>query len=180
VASGSLGLISFPRWPERMTYEQLEETFPGLLSGLTAHPGIACLLVHSEADGGLVLGARGRRYLDRGCVVGEDPLANFGPNAAAHLKRTDGFANAADIMVLGAYDPATGEVPAFEELVGSHGGLGGTQTEPFILYPAALPLDTTTPIIGAAAVHHRMRPWVLHAACADEGAMAVHREDPAP
>jgi len=177
VASGSLGLISFPRWPTRMTREQLTEAFPGLLSGLTAHPGIACLLVHSDSEGGVVLGASGSYYLDRGYALGENPLTAFGPDAAAHLRRTDGFSNVADIMVLGAYDPATGEVPAFEELVGSHGGLGGTQTEPFILYPAVLPLDTATPIVGAAAVHHRLRPWVQQVAGGDRQPPATVRRD---
>ena len=28
------------------------------------------------------------------------------------------------------------EVCAFEELIGSHGGLGGDQSKPFILYPS--------------------------------------------
>jgi hypothetical protein len=176
VASGSLGLISFPQWPKRMTYEELAGAFPALLTGLAAHPGIACLLVHSDVDGGVVLGARGRYYLDRGNAVGENPLMLFGPNAAAHLKRTDHFSNVADIMVLGAYDPATGEVPAFEELVGSHGGLGGTQTEPFILYPASLPLDSATPIVGAAAVHHRLRPWVQQAMVGESQPPATDRE----
>ncbi len=36
------------------------------------------------------------------------------------------------------YDESTNEVAAFEELVGSHGGLGGDQTKPFIMYPKAL------------------------------------------
>ena len=27
------------------------------------------------------------------------------------------------------------EVAAFEELVGSHGGMGGTQSHPFVLHP---------------------------------------------
>ena len=41
-----------------------------------------------------------------------------------------------DILVISSVDPVTGEVPAFEELVGNHGGLGGSQREPFLLYPA--------------------------------------------
>ena len=138
LASGNLGLISFPGWKERMTYEQIADAYPDLLPGLVGHEGIGFVMVHSEHDGGLVIGAEGMHYLATGRVVGKDPLAPFGPNAARHLRRTDGFGNAPDILVNSFYDPATGEVAAFEELVGCHGGLGGTQTQPFVLYPGGL------------------------------------------
>ena len=39
-----------------------------------------------------------------------------------------------------------------------HGGLGGPQTRPFILYPASFPLPDE-PIVGAAAVHGLLRGW---------------------
>ena len=38
-------------------------------------------------------------------------------------------------MVNSRYDPELDEVAAFEDQVGSHGGLGGPQTHPFLLYP---------------------------------------------
>ena len=38
------------------------------------------------------------------------------------------------------------------ELIGSHGGLGGYQTQPFVLYPAQLSMGDG-PLVGAAAVH---------------------------
>ncbi|MGD8466660.1 MAG: phage holin family protein, partial [Anaerolineae bacterium] len=72
----------------------------------------------------------GRIYLADGQVEGEDLLAVFGPNAAAHVRRTDSFPDAPDILVSSFSDPETGEVAAFEELIGSHGGLGGWQTQP--------------------------------------------------
>jgi putative membrane protein len=159
LASGNLGLISFTDDPSRLTYEQLSQRFPGLLLGLSQHEGISFLLVHSETEGGLVLRAKGIYYLEHGYAVGENPLAPFGPNAAAHLKRTDGFVNAPDILVMSLYRPETGEVAAFEELVGSHGGLGGPQTQPFVLYPVVLPMDPG-PIVGAAALHVQLKSWV--------------------
>jgi len=159
LASGNLGLISFTDDPARLTYEQLSHRFPGLLLGLSQHEGISFLLVHSETEGGLVLGAKGIYYLEQGYAVGENPLAPFGPSAAAHLKRTDGFSNAPDILVMSLYRPETGEVAAFEELVGCHGGLGGPQTHPFVLYPVVLPMDPG-PIVGAAALHTQLKTWV--------------------
>jgi len=166
LASGNLGLISFTDSPARLSYEQLSERFPGLLLGLTQHDGISFLLVHSEAEGGLALGAKGIYYLEHGYAVGENPLACFGPNAAAHLKRTDGFTNAPDILVMSLYRPQTEEVAAFEELVGSHGGLGGPQTQPFVLYPVVLPIDPG-PIVGAAALHAQLKTWVRTSLCED-------------
>ena len=88
----------------------------------------------------------------------EDPLAPFAPNAARHLLRTDGFPHVADLMVGAFYDPVLGESCAFEELISFHGGMGGPQTRPFILYPASLPLPDE-PIVGAAAVHGLLRGW---------------------
>ena len=86
------------------------------------------------------------------------PLADFSPNAARHLRRTDGFPHVADIMVNSFYDPVTEEGCAFEELISFHGGMGGAQTQPFILYPATLE-PPGEPLIGAEAVHRLLRSW---------------------
>jgi hypothetical protein len=43
------------------------------------------------------------------------------------------------------------EVAAFEELIGGHGGLGGTQSEHFILHPIEWDLENEE-IIGAENV----------------------------
>ena len=42
-------------------------------------------------------------------------------------------------MVGSFYDPQLDEGCAFEELISFHGGLGGPQTRPFILYPVDVP-----------------------------------------
>jgi type I phosphodiesterase/nucleotide pyrophosphatase len=171
MASGCLGLISFPREPGRVTLERIHERYPHLISTLREHPGIGFLLARSEQYGASVIGAQGLNSLDEDRVEGEDPLAPFGPNAARHVKRTDGFPNCADIMVNSTYWPETGEAAAFEELVGSHGGLGGPQSYPFVLVPRdwALPKE---PIIGAEAMHLQMRRWLAdlgHEAYRDGG-----------
>jgi uncharacterized membrane protein YvlD (DUF360 family) len=158
LASGNLGLISFPDWKQRMTYEQIVDTYPELLRGLVRHEGVGFVMVRSESDGGIVIGSDGIAYLEQDYAVGTDPLAPFGPNARLHLKRTDSFGNAPDILVNSLYDPATGEVAAFEELVGCHGGLGGPQTQPFVLYPATL-ASPDGPIVGAAALHAVLAGW---------------------
>jgi hypothetical protein len=119
---------------------------------------VGWILVRSEADGAVVIGPRGRRVLRTGAVEGEDPLAGFSPTAPGHLLRTDGFAHVADLMVNSFYDPVTEEGCAFEELISFHGGMGGPQTRPFVLYPAHLPVPVE-PLIGAAAVNELLREW---------------------
>ena len=90
------------------------------------------------ASGPVVLGATGSRDLVSGTVEGDDPLAPFAPEAAQHLARTDGFSNVADIMIGSFYSSDLEQGCAFEELISFHGGLGGPQTRPFILYPVEL------------------------------------------
>ncbi len=165
LASGNLGLIYSSWGDERATLEEIEAFYPGLLEGLAQHEGIGFVAVRSAVHGPVVIGARGRAYLADGRVEGEDPLAAFGPNAAEHLRRTDGFSDAPDILVNSYYDPETGEVAAFEELIGSHGGLGGWQTQPFLMFPSALPAPDE-PILGAGGVHTILKEWAASLAAA--------------
>ena len=61
-------------------------------------------------------------------------------------------------MVGSFYDPELDEGCAFEELISFHGGLGGPQTQPFVLHPATLRAPDG-PIVGAAAVHALLLGW---------------------
>src|SRR5918997_2843973 len=159
MASGCLGLVSFPRMPGRVTLEQLAERYPGVVPALRTHPGVGFLLVRSE-HGPQVLGPRGVHHLDDDRVEGDDPLAPFGPNAARHVRRTDGFPHCPDIVINSAYWHELDEVAAFEELVGSHGGLGGAQSYPYLLHPSDLPLPEEE-LVGAEAVHRELRAWLV-------------------
>jgi uncharacterized membrane protein YvlD (DUF360 family) len=159
MASGCLGLISFPREAGRLTLERIMRRCPRLIAGLREHPGIGFLLVRSEQYGAMAIGEAGANYLDRGRVEGQDPLAPFGTRAALHVKRTDSFPHCPDIVVNSTYWPAADEVAAFEELVGSHGGMGGTQSFPFLLHPTELELPPAE-IVGAEAVHRHLRRWL--------------------
>ncbi len=163
LASGNLGLVAFPDIEGRATLEELERRCPELLPTLTGHPGIGFVLVRSAARGPVVLGSDGAHDLATGVVTGTDPLAPFGPGAAAAVLRTDGFPHTADLMVNSSYDPAAGTVHAFEEQAGSHGGLGGAQSRPFLLHPADLPLPSF-PLVGAESVHALFREWLAPSA----------------
>lgn len=135
LASGNLGLIYFTDWSERMTYEQLEDAFPGLIKGLAHHEGIGFVMVKSDIYDTVVLSNDDVLYLADEEYYGSQFLDKFGKNIIEKLKRTDSFEHVPDILVNSEYDTASGEVHAFEELIGSHGGAGGNQQYPFILYP---------------------------------------------
>jgi uncharacterized membrane protein YvlD (DUF360 family) len=158
LGSGNLGLIYLMEEPHRMTLEEMDERHPELIPALRDHPHVGWLLVHSSEHGPVALGTQGIHYLVEGRVEGDDPLAPFSPTAPRHLERTDGFDHVADIMVGSFYDPDLDEGCAFEELISFHGGLGGPQTRPFILYPQTLRAPDE-PIVGAAAVHSLLSAW---------------------
>jgi hypothetical protein len=159
LASGGLGLISLPHSKQRMSIGEIESLHPRLISTLVDHPGIGFVMVRADGDSALVLGSNGSRRLRDDRVTGEDPLLDFGPSAADHLRRTDGFPHCPDILVNCLYDVGTNEVAPFEEFMGSHGGLGGWQSHPFALVPAAWS-EPTAPIVGARAMHDTIRGWL--------------------
>ena len=144
-------MIYFTQWDYRLTYEEIVLLFPELIPGLVKHVGIGFILVNSMVNGAMVIGEEGIYYLERDEIVGENPLKDFGDNAAKHLKRHNTFDNMPDILVNSFYDSKTDEVCPFEELNGSHGGLGGGQTRPFILYPHEW--GEVEEIIGAEEVY---------------------------
>jgi uncharacterized membrane protein YvlD (DUF360 family) len=158
LGSGNLGLIYLMERPSRLTREEIDARHPELIPALRAHPHVGFLLVRSAEHGAMALGPRGERRLADGHVEGEDPLAPFSPTAAGHLLRADGFSNVADIMVNSFYDPELDEGCAFEELISFHGGMGGPQTRPFIMYPVGFPAPAT-PIAGAESVHALLAGW---------------------
>ncbi|PIM66688.1 hypothetical protein CTU88_41895 [Streptomyces sp. JV178] len=166
LASGNLGLVSFPDVPHRMSREEIDARHPALLSTLANHPGVGFVLVRSEEHGGLVLGAHGSQIpVDELSDDRPGPLADFGPGAADAVRRTHGFPHTADIMVNSWYDPQEGEVLAFEEQIGSHGGLGGCQSRPFLLSPLALsaPVEEEEELVGAEHIHRVLRRWLREA-----------------
>jgi uncharacterized membrane protein YvlD (DUF360 family) len=157
IASGNFGLVYFPRLPGRVTLEQLAAAYPGLVDALAVHPGIGAMLIKSESHGSIVVGRAGINFLEENRVEGVDPVAQYGGRAREAFLRLDGMDHVPDVSVISLYDPEFDEVAAFEELIGSHGGLGGPQTQPIIMYPAEWVLDEE--IVGAPAVYRQIRRW---------------------
>jgi hypothetical protein len=123
-----------------------------MIEGLVEHEGVGFVMVDSDEHGLVAIGAQGRYYLNEDRIEGKNPLEGFGPNIVHHLKRTNGFPDAPDILVNSFFDPEKQEGAAFEELIGFHGGLGGYQTQPFLLYPAEWNREDMN-LLGAESVY---------------------------
>lgn len=158
-ASGNLAHVYLAGTPGRAPLETIRATYPNLVEGLLTHAGIGLVLVRSARGEAVALGRAGLRRLVDGHVEGTDPTLPYGPSAAEALRSLDRMPNSGDLVVLSAVDPGTDEVAAFEELIGSHGGLGGAQSAGFVLYPAGWP-PPQEPLVGAEAVGRQLRRWL--------------------
>ena len=156
LASGNLAMIYLTQWSHRLTYEEITAKFPDLLPGIVDNEYVGFILVRSKEKGDMVIGADGVYYLDSDEIEGKNPLEGYGKNVTRHLKRNSNFDHTPDILVISFYDQVANEVCAFEELVGSHGGVGGEQSRPFILYPSSWDVSSDD-IIGAESIYNILK-----------------------
>ena len=156
LASGNLAMIYLTQWKHRLTYEEINNLFPELIREIVNNEYIGFVVVKSTEKGDLAIGKNGIYYLDQEKFEGENPLEGFGKNIVKHLKRNISFKYTPDILVNSFYDSENDEVCAFEELVGSHGGVGGSQSEPFILYPSSWDVPEEE-IIGAENIYKLLK-----------------------
>jgi hypothetical protein len=158
VPSGNLALLYLTRQPGRLDRAEIDRIHPRLVNGLAAHPGIGVVVVR-DGDGPVALGTAGSHRLRDGVVHGVDPLLPYGPHARHDLLRHQESAHVGDLVLISSVDPVTDEVAAFEELVGSHGGLGGWQTEAVLVHPARWPI-TQPDLNGPDAIHRQLIEWL--------------------
>jgi hypothetical protein len=157
VSSGNLAMLYLTRFPERLNRTRIDEEYPRLISGLAAHPGVGLVIV-DDGDGPVAFGSAGSHRLRDGVVEGVDPLVPYGPQARYDLLRHQESAHVGDLVLVSCVDQVTDEVAAFEELVGSHGGLGGWQTEAMLVHPTGWPVDHD--LVGSDAMHRQLVEWL--------------------
>lgn len=160
VASGNLAMVYLTSLPGKLTRGQFDAAHPDLIAGLVAHPGVGVVVVE-DRHGPVALGRDGTHRLRDGTITGKDPLAAYGSRARADLLRHQGMNHVGDLVLISTLDASTDEVAAFEELVGSHGGLGGWQTEAVLVHPADWTIDDEN-LDGPAAVHRQLVAWLEH------------------
>ncbi len=142
--SGNLAQVYFDTRPGKIPISELNEAYPGLVDAIVQHEGIGFVVVYDDRLAPIALGTNGARNLHTGEVTGEDPLKPYGdPDfRAGQVGRIADFPHSGDLIVNSALFP-DGTVAAMEELIGSHGGLGGEQTDAFILHPADMDVPAT-------------------------------------
>ena len=135
--SGPLAHVYFNVSDQRLNLSEIALLYPTLLARLIEHPGIGLVVVR-ESEETVMMGRRGtltvRRDLDR--LRGSNPLDGLSDPyyQAAQLEHVASFPHAGDLILLGAWE--NDAVVTFEDQLGTHGGVGGPQEKPFILYPA--------------------------------------------
>ena len=163
---GNLGMVWFPRLPQRPTLGEVTKRWPRLLPGLVATPGIGLVMVTGDDGEPIVFGPLGVRHLGSGTVDGDDPLIGYPSRTAPDLIRLHGVTRAGDLVVISTVDER-GRIHAFENQVGSHGGIGGPQNEALLVHPSAWPLDpdllsdvdgSQIPV-GPVALHRQLQRW---------------------
>lgn len=144
--SGNLANVYLNRGPGKIAITDIEEAHPGLLQALVDHPGIGLVVAHAADGTPWAIGKIGAIELRTGSLYGQaNPLADYGDPIlrAGQLERVADFPHAGDLILISTYYE-NGDVAAFEELVGSHGGLGGQQTDAFLFHP----VDMQVPAIS--------------------------------
>ena len=152
-SSGNMSHIYLKEPREQLDLKVIEEEHPAFVQILRQHPGIG-LVVARDGDEMVVMNSRGTLKIGRDgaeTCVGTDPLQGW-PDRRDVLERQlrDLLNNrlAGDLILFGAADED--RIVDLEDTYslgvglqfGAHGGLGGTQTMPFIIHPIDVPLDT--------------------------------------
>ncbi len=140
-AAGSLAHLYLTDEPGRASHEAVERRYPGLVNALSRQPGVGAVVTRSSKGHLLVHGPDGAWSTVAGGAEqpgeGPSPLAVFGPRIITDLCQLDSRRHVGDIVLFGSFDRSLGEVTAFEDLVGSHGGPGGWQTQAVLIHPSS-------------------------------------------
>ncbi len=155
--SGNLAQAYFPEFNQRLSLEQISNFYPHLLVNLACHPGISFIMLDSDVYGPVLLHSRGMYFLESERIEGNDILSQYPAHTLGQLRKLSTFRHCGDMVIFSSYDPETQSSPAFEELIGHHGGIGGLQTEAFVLFPESLPWQTG--INDAVDLHRQLRKW---------------------
>jgi hypothetical protein len=163
--SGNLGNVWFKSYKHRLSVEEINEYYPKLIEKLLNTEGVGMIIVKTN-DGSECIAKNGTLNLNSSKVYKQNPLQKYSKHDRKSLLRLSNMDNAPDIIIISSYNELTGEVYAFEELVGNHGGIGGWQTEAILLHPKKLKINDKFQddgdIVGAENVHKILKSWIKH------------------
>lgn len=156
-ASGSLAMLYFINIPKRLLLEDIKILYPNLIEALVLHPGIGFIAIDSLANGPVVINAEGMYYLLQMNYEGKNPLAIYEESAAFQIRKLFNYTNTGDIVIQSKYDPLSDQIPAFENLLAHHGGIGGDQTLAFVMHPEKFVFEKK--ITDATEMHKQLKKW---------------------
>jgi uncharacterized membrane protein YvlD (DUF360 family) len=141
---GNGGLVYFDLFPRKITLNELNAAYPGMVDKVVQHEGIGFVIAYEDDYTPVAFGKGGARNLVTGEVVGEDPLLPYGDVELRtwQLRRMAEFENSGDLILNSTLYP-DGTVAALEELIGCHGGLGGEQTDAYLFHPGDMQVPAT-------------------------------------
>jgi uncharacterized membrane protein YvlD (DUF360 family) len=156
--SGNLAQVYFHNFGRRATLGELNAAFPGMVDAVVGHEGVGLVVGTDDSGAPIAFGKGGARDLHSGAVRGEDPLKPYGDVdlRAWQLRRLADFPSAGDLIIISAVYP-DGSVAAMEELIGNHGGMGGEQTDSFLLHPADVVIPPTRNAVDLFAILNARR-----------------------
>ncbi len=151
--SGNLANLYFASFEGKLTLGDIDRLHPNLLQGLIAHEGIGIVAGYTDDGEVIAMGRDGARNLNTGAITGSDPLQRYGnPQVRAdQILRLAQYANSGD-LILNSSMFENGTVASFENLIGVHGGLGGQQTDAFLISLSETE-PATEPVTSAAQLY---------------------------
>ncbi len=142
--SGNIAQVYFDLHPRKITMNELSAAYPGMVDAVVQHEGVGFVVAYDDDGTPVALSKNGTRNLHTGAVSGDDPFQPYGDTdlRAWQVRRIADFPHSGDLIVNSTLYP-DGTVAAMEELIGSHGGLGGRQTDAFMLHPGDMKVPPT-------------------------------------
>jgi len=162
--SGPLSHVYFNVAPRPLELGEIAALYPGLVRKLVEHPGIG-LVVARDGKDVVVMGKKGVLILgEEERLEGENPLASLEePEAIAEqIRYLASFPHSGDLILFGAWwrEGTEEAVVSFEEQEATHGGLGGPQFYPFIVYPRTMDLSVEEVTNARQLYGHFMRVYL--------------------
>ena len=114
--SGNMALLYFDLYPRKITLNELNVAYPGMVDNLVQHEGVGFVVAYEDDGTPVAFGKGGARNLHSGDVTGEDPMEQFGDVdlRSWQVRRIADFPNAGDLILNSPLYP-DGTVAAYEE-----------------------------------------------------------------
>jgi predicted AlkP superfamily pyrophosphatase or phosphodiesterase len=157
--SGNIAHVYFNDKISKLSSSEIETLHPGLIKSLINHRGIGFVVVYNEKLEPILISKNGTINLNDSILKNKDILTNYGNSELRYsqIKKIAQFPSAGDLIVNSTVYK-DGTVAAFEELIGSHGGVGGEQTDAFIFHQADIEVFETQNSTDMYKILNKSRP----------------------